>query len=119
MLATARTNPDSALYASCAAVHAASARLLLRAQTNGIARADMTGDDPRPDVRARLARRSVPIRSAGQTSAPYPGERHPNRAGGRKREDRSDRPLGRPIAEGIVWGDRSLAFTRSSLCRHN
>ena len=45
MMATAHTNPDSAFYASCAAVDVASARLLLRAQTDGIARADMTGDD--------------------------------------------------------------------------
>jgi AcrR family transcriptional regulator len=45
MLAAAHTNPDSALYASCAAVHSASARLLLRAQAEGTARADMNGDD--------------------------------------------------------------------------
>ena len=45
MMAAAHTNPDSALYASCAAVHSASARLLLRAQEGGTARADMTGDD--------------------------------------------------------------------------
>jgi AcrR family transcriptional regulator len=45
MMAAAHTNPDSALYASCAAVHLAGARLLLRAQDEGTARADMTGDD--------------------------------------------------------------------------
>ncbi|WP_113407006.1 TetR/AcrR family transcriptional regulator [Hyphomicrobiales bacterium] len=45
MMAAAHTNPDSALYASCAAVHAAGARLLLRAQAEGTARADMNGDD--------------------------------------------------------------------------
>jgi|SRR5579871_6253816 len=45
MMAAAHTNPDSALYASCAAVHAASARLLARAQGEGRARADMSGDD--------------------------------------------------------------------------
>ncbi|VTU36738.1 TetR/AcrR family transcriptional regulator [Variovorax sp. PBL-E5] len=45
MMAAAHTNSDSALYASCAAVHSASARLLHRAQANGQARADMTGDD--------------------------------------------------------------------------
>ncbi|MCK9684970.1 TetR/AcrR family transcriptional regulator [Scleromatobacter humisilvae] len=45
LMAAAHTNPESALYASCAAVHAASARLLLRAQTEGTARVDMTGDD--------------------------------------------------------------------------
>src|ERR1700761_7933128 len=38
LMAAAHTNPDSALYASCAAVHAASARLLLRAQAEGTAR---------------------------------------------------------------------------------
>ncbi|MCZ3379085.1 TetR/AcrR family transcriptional regulator [Rhizobium sp. AG207R] len=45
MMAAAHTNPDSALYASCAAVHAAGARLLLRAQAEGTARPDMNGDD--------------------------------------------------------------------------
>lgn len=45
MMAAAHTNPDSALYASCAAVHSAGAQLLLRAQDKGTARADMTGDD--------------------------------------------------------------------------
>ncbi|WP_027152440.1 TetR/AcrR family transcriptional regulator [Mesorhizobium sp. WSM2561] len=45
LMAAAHTNPDSALYASCAAVHSASAQLLLRAQAEGTARADMNGDD--------------------------------------------------------------------------
>jgi AcrR family transcriptional regulator len=45
MMAAAHTDPNSALYASCAAVHAASARLLLRAQAEGTARTDMNGDD--------------------------------------------------------------------------
>ena len=45
LMAAAHTNPDSALYASCAAVHSASARLLLGAQAKGMARADMNGDD--------------------------------------------------------------------------
>jgi len=45
LMAAAHANPDSALYASCAAVHSASARLLLRAQAEGTARIDMTGDD--------------------------------------------------------------------------
>jgi AcrR family transcriptional regulator len=45
LMAAAHANPDSALYASCAAVHAASARLLVRAQSDNKARADMTGDD--------------------------------------------------------------------------
>ncbi|NYE30075.1 AcrR family transcriptional regulator [Rhodanobacter sp. K2T2] len=45
LMAAAHTNPDSALYASCAAVHSASARLLLRAQATKTARADMNGDD--------------------------------------------------------------------------
>lgn len=45
MIATAHNNPDSALYAPCAGVHAPSARLLLRAQTDAIVRVDMTGDD--------------------------------------------------------------------------
>lgn len=45
MMAAAHTNPDSALYASCEAVHSAGARLLRRAQDEGTARADMNGDD--------------------------------------------------------------------------
>jgi AcrR family transcriptional regulator len=45
MMAAAHSNPDSALYASCAAVHSASARLLARAQAEGRARSDMNGDD--------------------------------------------------------------------------
>ena len=45
MMAAAHTNPDSALYASCAAVHESGARLLRRAQSEGTARADMNGDD--------------------------------------------------------------------------
>jgi len=45
LMAAAHTNPESALYAACAAVHSASARLLLRAQAGGTARSDMNGDD--------------------------------------------------------------------------
>jgi hypothetical protein len=45
MMASAHTNPGSALYASCAAVHSASGRLLARAQAAGAAREDMNGDD--------------------------------------------------------------------------
>lgn len=45
LMASAHEDPDSALYASCAAVHEAGGRLLLRAQAEGTARADMDGDD--------------------------------------------------------------------------
>jgi len=45
LMAAAHVDPDSALYASCAAVHAAGARLLLRAQAEGTARADIDGED--------------------------------------------------------------------------
>ena len=45
LMASAHANPDSALYASCAALHSAGERLLLRAQAEGTARADMNGDD--------------------------------------------------------------------------
>lgn len=45
LMAAAHTNPDSALYASCAAVHSASARLLRRAQAMGKARTDIDGND--------------------------------------------------------------------------
>jgi AcrR family transcriptional regulator len=45
LMAAAHTNPDSALYASCAEVHEASARLLSLAQAEGTARTDMDGDD--------------------------------------------------------------------------
>jgi len=45
LMASAHADPESALYATCAAVHAAGARLLLRAQAEGTARADMDGTD--------------------------------------------------------------------------
>jgi AcrR family transcriptional regulator len=45
LMASVHDNPESALYASCASVHAASARLLQRAQDEGKARNDMNGDD--------------------------------------------------------------------------
>jgi AcrR family transcriptional regulator len=45
LMASAHEDPDSALYATCAAVHSAGARLLLRAQAEGTARADMDGID--------------------------------------------------------------------------
>jgi len=45
LMASAHEDPDSALYASCTAVHESGARLLLRAQTEGTARADMNGVD--------------------------------------------------------------------------
>jgi hypothetical protein len=44
-MASAHEDPDSALYASCTAVHEAGARLLLRAQAEGTACADMDGVD--------------------------------------------------------------------------
>ncbi len=44
-MASAHADPDSALYATCTAVHSAGARLLLRAQAEGTARADMGADD--------------------------------------------------------------------------
>jgi AcrR family transcriptional regulator len=45
LMASAHEDPDSALFATCAAVHSAGARLLLRAQTEGTARPDMDGED--------------------------------------------------------------------------
>lgn len=45
LMASAHDDPESALYASCAAVHSAGARLLLRAQNEGTARTDMSGID--------------------------------------------------------------------------
>jgi AcrR family transcriptional regulator len=45
LMASAHADPESALYAPCAAVHSAGARLLLRAQADGTARADMDGVD--------------------------------------------------------------------------
>jgi AcrR family transcriptional regulator len=45
LMASAHADPDSALYATCAAVSSAGARLLLRAQAEGTARADMDGVD--------------------------------------------------------------------------
>ncbi|TCL03202.1 TetR/AcrR family transcriptional regulator [Sodalis ligni] len=45
LMASAHADPESALYATCAAVHSAGARLLFRAQAEGTARADMDGTD--------------------------------------------------------------------------
>jgi len=45
LMASAHADPASALYATCAAVHSAGERLLLRAQTEGTARADLNGVD--------------------------------------------------------------------------
>lgn len=45
LMASAHADPASALHASSAALHSAGARLLLRAQAEGTARADMDGED--------------------------------------------------------------------------
>jgi len=45
LMVNAHSDPESALYASCATVHSAGERLLLRAQAEGTARADMDGVD--------------------------------------------------------------------------
>ena len=45
LMASAHADPDSALHASSTALHSAGARLLLRAQAEGAARADMDGED--------------------------------------------------------------------------
>ena len=45
LLASAHADPDSALYASSTALRLVGARLLLRAQGEGTARADMDGED--------------------------------------------------------------------------
>jgi len=45
LMASAHADPQSALNASCSAVHSAGERLLLRAQAEGTARADMDGVD--------------------------------------------------------------------------
>ena len=45
LMASAHANPESALFATCSAVHSAGARLLLRAQAEGTARADIDGED--------------------------------------------------------------------------
>jgi AcrR family transcriptional regulator len=45
LMAAAHVDPASALYASCAAVHSAGARLLRCAQADGTARTDMDGED--------------------------------------------------------------------------
>jgi AcrR family transcriptional regulator len=45
LMASAHADPDSALHASSTALHEAGARLLIRAQAEGTARADMNGDD--------------------------------------------------------------------------
>jgi len=45
LMASAHADPDSALHASSTALHSAGARLLLRAQAEGTARADIDGED--------------------------------------------------------------------------
>ena len=45
LMASAHADPESALYASCAAMHSAGERLLHRAQAEGTARADLNGVD--------------------------------------------------------------------------
>lgn len=45
LMASAHTDPGSPLYAPCMAVRSAGARLLLRAQAEGTARADMDAED--------------------------------------------------------------------------
>jgi AcrR family transcriptional regulator len=45
LMASAHADPDSALHASSTALHSAGARLLLRAQAEGTARADIDGGD--------------------------------------------------------------------------
>lgn len=45
LMASAHADPDSALFATCTAVHSAGARLLRRAQAEGTARADIDGED--------------------------------------------------------------------------
>jgi len=45
LIASAHEDQESALYASCATVHSVGERLLLRAQAEGTARADMNGAD--------------------------------------------------------------------------
>lgn len=45
LMASAHANPESPLYDPCMAVRSAGARLLLRAQVEGTARADMDADD--------------------------------------------------------------------------
>ena len=45
LMASAHAEPDSALHASSTALHSAGARLLLRAQAEGTARADLDGED--------------------------------------------------------------------------
>jgi len=45
LMAAALADSDSALHASCTTVRSAGARLLLRAQTEGMARADIDGTD--------------------------------------------------------------------------
>ena len=45
LMASAHADPESALHVSCTAVHEAGERLLLRAQAEGMARADLNGVD--------------------------------------------------------------------------
>jgi AcrR family transcriptional regulator len=103
LMAAAHVDTASALYASCAAVHSAGARLLLRAQANGTARTDIDGEDlfalmsalgwlagqpsfaPRADhlfhviASAMLANRSSDdVKKATRRSAPVARAQHPD-----------------------------------------
>jgi AcrR family transcriptional regulator len=103
LMASAHVDQDSALYASCAAVHSAGARLLLRAQAKGTARTDVDGEDlfalmsalawlagqpsfaPRADhlfnviASAMLANRaSGDVKRATRRSAPIARAQHPD-----------------------------------------
>ncbi|HUB15039.1 MAG TPA: TetR family transcriptional regulator [Acetobacteraceae bacterium] len=116
LMAAAHVDPDSALFASCSAVHSAGGRLLRRAQAEGTARADIDGEDlfalmsalgwlagqsafaPRADhlfhviASAMLANRSRDdVNKATRRSAPIARAQHPDVA------QRRSRPVKAPV----------------------
>jgi AcrR family transcriptional regulator len=117
LMAAAHVDPESALYASCAAVHSAGARLLVRAQADGTARTDVDGDDlfalmsalgwlvgqpsfaPRGDHLFRVIasamltnRLSDDVKKPTRRSAPIPRAQHPD---GKQRRSRPVKAPGR------------------------
>ena len=81
LMASAHEDPDSALYATCAAVHSAGrATIAPRSGRRNGARRSRWGRTVRPDVGPRLARRPTRIRDTGGSSLSRYDERHPDKS---------------------------------------
>ena len=81
LMASAHANPDSALHASCTAVHCSGRATTAPCSGRGNgARRYGWGRPVRPDVGARLARRPTLIRATGRSSLSRYRERHPDKS---------------------------------------